>query len=305
MAKSSKGMRKSISYWSFPGGLDNRADIPAVFAEAKRLGFRTVELGISDTGQLKLDTSKSECQALAAAAKAAGVEIGSLATGLYWACSLTASKKETRDRAIEITKLMLEKARWLGTDALLVIPGAVSVFFLPDAEIVPYDEALARSRESLKQCVKFAEKQRVTMALENVWNKMLLSPVEMRDFVDAFRSKRVGVYFDTGNTMITGYPEHWIKILGRRIARVHLKDFKWRFEGDVNKIRGFRGFAAGQAWGTMAAFCDLGAGDVNWPAVMAAFRKSGYKGPLTAEMLPPGPGLIERTSAFMDKLMAM
>jgi hexulose-6-phosphate isomerase len=115
----------------------------------------------------------------------------------------------------------------------------------------------------------------------------------------------VGVYFDTGNAVLTGYPEQWIRILGRRIARVHLKDFKWRFEGDVNKVRGFGGFAAGQAWGTMAAFCDLGAGDVNWPAVMAAFRKSGYKGPLTAEMLPPAPGLLERTSAFMDKLLAM
>jgi len=300
-----KGMKKSISYWSFPGGLENRADIPAVFAQAKQLGFAAVELGISDTGQLKLETSRSECQALARAAKAAGVEIASLATGLYWAASLTASRKETRARAVEMTKVMLEKARWLGTDALLVIPGAVHVFFMPDSEIVPYDEALERSRESLRACVKFAEKQRVTMALENVWNKLLLSPVEMRDFVDRFRSRRVGVYFDTGNVVVTGYPEHWIRILGRRIARVHLKDFKWRFEGDVNKVRGFAGFAAGQAWGTMAAFCDLGAGDVNWPNVMAAFAKAGYRGPLTAEMLPPAPGMLERTSAFMDKLLAM
>jgi len=300
-----KGLRKSISYWSFPGGLENRADIPAVLAQAKALGFAAVELGISDTGQLTLGTSRSECQALARAAAAARIEIASLATGLYWATSLTASKKEVRDKAIETTKLMLERARWLGTDALLVIPGAVSVFFMPDGEIVAYDQALARSRESLKQCVKFAEKQRVTLALENVWNKLLLSPLELRDFVDGFRSRRVGVYFDTGNVVVTGYPEQWIRILGRRIARVHLKDFKWRFQGDVNQVRGFGGFAAGQAWGTMAAFCDLGAGDVNWPAVMAAFRKAGYRGPLTAEMLPPAAGMLERTSAFMDKLLAM
>ena len=183
------------------------------------------------------------------------------------------------------------------------LPGASRHHWGTDLDV--YDEALARSRESLKQCLKFAEKQRVTMALENVWNKLLLSPLELRDFVDGFRSRRVGVYFDTGNVVVTGYPEHWIRILGRRIARVHLKDFKWRFQGDVNQVRGFGGFAAGQAWGTMAAFCDLGAGDVNWPAVMAAFRKAGYRGPLTAEMLPPAPGMLERTSAFMDKLLAM
>lgn len=141
------------------------------------------------------------------------------------------------------------------------------------------------------------------MGIENVWNKILLSPLEMRDFVDDIGSRYLGVNFDVGNVVLTGFPEHWIRILGRRIKRIHLKDFKWEFVPDVKKLSSFKGFAKGQCWGTKAAFCDLGAGDVNWREVMKALKDIRYRGPVTAEMLPPEPGVLRRTSKAMDVIL--
>ncbi len=301
--RKTRGMSKGISYWSFPGGMENRADVISVLARARELGFASVELGISDTGVLTLDTSRSECQALARAGEAAGVGISSLATNLYWASSLSASKAAERARAVEITRIMLEKARWLSAGALVVVPGWVHAHLSRRGEVVPYDEALVRARESLKKCVKAAEKQRVTLALVNAWSGFLLSPLEFAGFVDKFRSRRVAACLDVGSAALGGHPEHWIKILGRRIAGVHLRDVKQRFEKNTARSRAFRGFTRGGGWGFMSAFCELGSGDVDWTAVSGALAKARYKGPLTAVACPPAPGLAERTSEFMDKLI--
>ena len=73
------------------------------------------------------------------------------------------------------------------------------------------------------------ERAKVLLNPENLWNKFLLSPLEMRSFVDLFHSPWVGAHFDTGNVMQYGYPEDWILTLGPRIKRVHIKDFKRSF----------------------------------------------------------------------------
>lgn len=298
-------MLKSISYWSFPGGLENTADYSAVFQKAKAAGYDAVEVAVGADGVLTLDSSEADCAEIVKAARKAKIKIASVATGVYWGCSLSASDPKVRSRAVKNTKKMLRIARWLGVDAVLVIPGMVNFFADPSSEIVSYDDVWKRVTSAIKQCLPTAKKLKVAMALENVWNKFLLSPLEMKLFVDQFRSPYVGVYFDTGNAVLNGYPEQWIRILGKRIKRIHLKDFKWEFKGDVNEVQGFKGFAAGQAWGTMAAFCDLGAGDVNWPQVMAALREVRYSGPLTAEMLPPDKTIVQRTSKAIDKILKL
>ena len=296
-------MKKGISYWSFPGGLENTAPYGPVFRKAAKLGFDSVECAYDAAGVLSPKTTEAECKAIRAEAKAAGVEISSVATGVYWTCSLTANRKSVRDKAVKHTKSMIRIARWLGADSVLVVPGAVNVFFDPASELISYDEVWKRSTQSLRACLSTAKKYRVRMCLENVWNKFLVSPMEMCRFIDQFKSPYVKCYFDTGNVIPYGYPEHWIKILGRRLGRVHFKDHKWRFLMDVTAVKGFKGFARGQEWGTMAAFCDLGAGDVDWPAVMKAFKAIGYDKYVTAEMVPPGPGLLSRTSRDMDKIL--
>lgn len=110
----------------------------------------------------------------------------------------------------------------------------------------------------------------MTIALENVWNKFLLGPIEFKMFVDQFSSPSLGCYFDVGNVVLTGYPQHWIEILGTRIAAVHIKNFQRNDCGG-----GLHGFGD-----------DLLQGDVDFSQVKAALTKIDYSGPITAEMLP-------------------
>ncbi|MBO3803788.1 MAG: sugar phosphate isomerase/epimerase [Candidatus Brockarchaeota archaeon] len=260
-------LRKAINYWSFPGGSEGAKDVRECLKEAKAFGFEGVELCLSEKGEVSLESDPKGLERLAKDAKAMGVEISSLASGLLWGSSLTSEKPSTRKRAKEIVRKQIEAASALGTDAILVIPGAVDVFFMPGGEVVQYDAVYERLREAIQDLLPFAEKHGVAIGLENVWNKFLLSPLEARDFVDSFKSKYVGIFFDTGNVMPFGYPEQWIRILGKRIKRVHVKDFR-------------RGV------GTVEGFVDLLEGDVNWPEVVKALGEAGYGSYLIAEMIP-------------------
>jgi len=150
----------------------------------------------------------------------------------------------------------------------LVVPGAVNVAFEPGSEIVEYDVAYERALSALKELAPVAEELKVSIGVENVWNKFLLSPMEMRDFIDAVGSPYVGSYFDVGNVLFCGYPEHWVKILGSRIKKVHFKDYRRNV-------------------GSLDGFVDLLAGDVDYKSVKAALDKIGYDNWVTAEMLPP------------------
>ncbi len=279
-------MKKSISYWSFEGGLEGKAVYSEVFKEAKEAGYDAVEPALSEDGELTPGTSKAECQEIRRAAESAGVELSSLATGLFWRASLTADDSLVRENALGIAHCLIEKASWLGVEAVLVVPGAVDVFFLPDAEIIPYDICYERSLEAMKKLATAAETHKVRIGVENVWNKFLLSPLEMRDFVDEIGSDYVGVYFDAGNVLLTGFPQHWIRILKERIVRVHIKDFK-------------------ASVGTAEGFCDLLEGDVPWQETMKALKEIGYNSYVTAEMVPPTQGVVQKTSRAMDKILAM
>ena len=258
---------KSISYWSFPGGLENTADYGEVFARAKKAGYDAVEAAVGETGVLTPASTEEQCREIAAAARRAGVKIASVATGIYWGCSLSATDPKVRGKAVEYTKKMLRIASWLGTDALLVVPGAVNVFFNPESELVSYDDVWKRAAASIRKCLPTARKVKVAMALENVWNKFHLSPIELRDYIDSFDSEFVRVYLDVGNMLLYGYPEHWIRILGSRIKKVHFKDFR-------------------TSVGNGGGFVGLLEGDVNWPEVMKAFGEIGYTGPASVELGP-------------------
>jgi hexulose-6-phosphate isomerase len=276
-------MKISASYWMFEGGLEGKRPIVEAMKEAKKLGFDAIELCIGRQGVLTDMTTKEECRAIVTEAKNIGIEISSVASGESWFISPTASDAKVRKQIIDFTKKALQVTKWLGTDAYLFVPGAVDVFFLPDVEVVPYDVCYKRAAEAVGKLVDTAEKVGVTIGIENVWNKFLLSPLEMRCFIDSFQSKRVGSYFDVGNVLLTGYPEQWIKILGKRIKRVHIKDFK-------------------KSVGTVAGFVDLLEGDVDFDAVKKALAAIGYKGYVTAEMIPYAPGRPEKTAKAMKKI---
>ncbi|MEA3485507.1 MAG: sugar phosphate isomerase/epimerase family protein [Candidatus Aerophobetes bacterium] len=283
-------MKKGINYWSFPGVLSGKPErgLKDCMKLANDAGFEGIELTLEEKGEINLNSSRQDITKIAGVAKEVGIELSSLATLLLWNYSLTSSEVRTREKAKDIVKKMLEFASYLEVDTVLVIPGAVDVFFNPRAEIVPYDVAYERSLEALKECARTAEKYKVNIGVENVWNKFLLSPLEMRDFIDKIGSEYVGAYFDVGNTLLTGYPEHWIRILNKRIKKVHIKDFRTSV-GNVN------------------GFVDLLEGDVNWKKVIRALEDVGYDGYLTAEILPPysqhPEALLDNTSKSMNFIL--
>jgi L-ribulose-5-phosphate 3-epimerase len=276
-------MKISASYWMFQGGLEAQLPVDDAMVQARQLGFDAIELCVASSGVLTHEATQDQCEAIRARATELGIEIASVASGESWGCSPTDDDPAVRATIIDFTRQALQVAQWLGVDAYLFVPGAVDVFFLENSPVVPYDVCYQRAREAIQQILPTAEQLEVTLGIENVWNKFLLSPLEMRDFIDSFDSQAVGSYFDVGNVLLTGYPEHWIDILGSRIKRVHVKDFK-------------------KSVGTVEGFVDMLEGDVDFQAVKQALARIGYDGYITAEMLPFEPGRPEKTASAMQKL---
>ncbi len=276
-------MKISASYWMFEGGLEATLPVEEAMTQAKTLGFDAIELCVASSGVLTHEATQAECAAIVAKASELGIEIASVASGESWGCSPTDDDPAVRKRIVEFTKKALQVAKWLGVDAYLFVPGAVDVFFLENSPVVPYDVCYERASEAVRKILPTAERLEVTLGIENVWNKFLLSPLEMRDFIDRFNSPAMGSYLDVGNILLTGYPEHWIRILDKRIVRVHVKDFK-------------------KSIGTADGFVDMLEGDVDFEAVKTALAEIGYDGYVTAEMLPYQPGRPEKTAAAMKKL---
>ncbi len=258
---------KSINYWSYPGGLEGTLPVGDFLRKAKAHGYEAVELCIGVAGALGLETSEDECEAILADASSVGIKIASVASGTYWGFALGDSDSANREKAVDALLKMIRITSWLKCKALLTILGAVDVFFLPNREPQRYDEVLTNASAGLKLVLPEAESRGVVLAIENVWNKFLLSPTELAAFIDSFSSPSLGAYLDVANILPYGYPEQWLRILGPRVAGVHFKDFR-------------------RAVGTAEGFVDLLEGDVNWPQVVDAIHAIGYSGPVVAELIP-------------------
>jgi len=277
-------MLKSISTWA----LKDNASRPAadMFAEAAQHGFAAIELAVGESGPVTPDTTEADCAKLRSEAEKAGVAISSLASGLGWSYPLSSTDQSVRSKGIEVLKSGLRIGGWLGVDCLLLVPGVVSGLGAKGPEHTPYDVAYDNMQSAVRECVPVAEKAKVHIGVENVWNKVLLTPLEMRGFIDECGSPWVACYLDVGNMIVTGYAEDWVRILGGRVGSVHFKDFK-------------------REVGTIEGFCDLLEGDVNYPEVMAAFREIGYDGPCVAEFFQLDAAELDKVSAAMDKIFAM
>jgi L-ribulose-5-phosphate 3-epimerase len=269
-------MRKGVNQWCFPESWS----LEKQFAEAARAGFDAVELNVAeaDAPGLTLKSTAADAQRLTALATQHGLAIPSIATGLHWSFPLTATDAT---RGIDIVRHMLELAEAAGARTILVVPGLVT----PD---VPYDVAYGRALQVLTRLGQEAAAHKVTIGVENVWNRFLLSPLEFRSFLDQIGSPWVKAYFDCGNVLVHGFPEQWIRILGERIAAIHVKDFKL----SVGSIQGFTGLLQG---------------DVDWPAVRQALADTGYDGYVTVEIPPTAhcqAGSLELTGRALDLLLA-
>ncbi len=275
-------MKKGINVWTMPQALT----IAEQIALAEAAGYQTIEFNVAERHEkaldLSLETTYDELRAIKQLLDNATVRLESLSTALHWQFPLTANEADVREKGQAIVRKMIDFAEVLGAETVLVVPGLVT------AE-VGYATCYLRSLEALNELSTYAESKKITIGIENVENLFLLSPLEARDFIDKIASPFVRFYFDVGNALPFGYPEQWIEILGKRITKIHVKDFRREI-------------------GNLQGFCQLLAGDVNWEKVILALREIGYDGPLTCELSPyryQAEQLTHDTSKALDILLTI
>ena len=285
-------MYKALNYWVFGGFTGEKTAFEFVdFAVENKLNG--VELTVCDC--LKPEITEAECRKIADYAKSKNIGIRTLATGFFWGCSLSADDETERRQAIDFGKKYIRIANWLGAETILVVPGATRVAWEPDRPVVSYKNAWANATASLKELLPLAEKLNVNLALENVWNRFLLSPMEWKFFLDQFNSEKIGIYFDIANCCIYGRPQDYVEILGSYVKAVHVKNFE-----ETDCAGGLHGFGD-----------DICKGEVDFDALKKALAAINYTGPLTAEMIPfsrlpdlvlPDQALAELTAAKLNSL---
>jgi len=280
-------MYRALNYWVFGGFGPNKT--PYEFIDfAKAQGLDGVELTLDDC--IPVTISEDECRKIAAYAKEKGVGLRTMATGHYGAESLGADDEAERVRAVDFTKKYLQIAAWLGVKTILVVPGSTSVAWDPSRPAVLYGRCWEQSTKSIRELLPLAEKLGVTIALENVWMRFLLSPMEWKLFLDQFASDSVGMYLDLGNCQIYLPAKDYIELLGKRIKAVHVKNWK----GD-------------DCGGGLHGFGDsLNAGDVDFKAAFDALERAGVETTFTVEMIPFSrlPDLVLPDQALAEKVVA-
>lgn len=254
-------MKIGASFYTF----DEKVSYKEAILESKKAGYDGVEFVLSATGELNMSSTEKDIAALADIVKGEGMEVCSVGSWNIWQNNLVSDDSAEAARAKDILKKQIDIAQITGADTVLTIPGWVGTDFAPG--IVSYDKAYDRAIAAISELSSYAKAAKVYMGVENVWNRFLLSPLEMRNFIDTINSEYVGAYFDVGNIIYIGYPEQWISILNKRIKKLHFCDC--------------RGNQCG-----LGMFVDLFEGDVNFPAVMNAIKEIGYDDWLTVEFLP-------------------
>jgi hexulose-6-phosphate isomerase len=275
-------VKKGICWGCVPGDAN---DLEGKLRAAKEAGFDGVELAIADpgAGPFTLETSEREAGGIRETAARVGVDLPSvMGSAAFRTTPVLHPDPAVRSECVARLGRTLERAKWIGATAVLLHPGQLK----PETR---YDDAWEWTRDALKAVIPHAERYGVSLAIENVWNKFILSPTEMRQMIDEVGHPLIGTYFDVGNCILYGYPEQWVAILGSRIKKVHVKDFK-------------RSIATGKG------FCQVLDGDADYGAVMGALRRAGYDDYLTSEVsvgnMPEGQG-IKDTAERIDRIMAM
>jgi L-ribulose-5-phosphate 3-epimerase len=217
-------MKKSINLWAFP--YPQRMNLRECMQLAKDAGFDGIELNYDLENDLSPQASAQDLLAIRRMADQIGIAISGVCSFLFWPYPLSSNDPVKRNRGIELAGLIGRAAQQMGVENVLVVPGAVHIPWRDDHEPVPNDVCDQRAREAIGSLLRDAEKAKIYLNIENIFfNGYLMTPMEMNDFVDSFDSPHVRVHFDTGNIAMFQHAEHWVRILGKRIKNVHLKEF--------------------------------------------------------------------------------
>jgi len=258
-------LKKAVIYGMLPDTLP-MADR---FKLARDVGFEGVE--IAPVGQ-------AEAEAMRAAAQAAGIPIHSVIYG-GWGAPMSSADDATIAKGHAEIEAALRCAHWAGADGILLVPAVVNAN-------TRYVDAYRRSQANIRKMEPLAAELQVDINIEEVWNNFLLSPIEFAQYVDGFKSPRVHAYFDVGNVVRFGWPQDWIRTLGKRIHKVHLKDFK-----------------GGPGLGTGGQWVNLGEGSIDWPEVKKALQEVGYTGYVTTELGGGDEAYLRDLVARIDRLL--
>jgi len=235
---------------------------------ARDVGFEVIQAPTTPDEHLAEEIKK--------AADSANMRIDSVMNVDHWKYPLSSSEPGVVEKSLAGMRTSLHNAKAWGSDVVLLVPAVVN----PQTS---YRDAWTRSQKEIRKLLPLADELKIVIAIEEVWNKFLLSPLEMAAYIGEFRSPWIQAWFDVGNVVLYGYPQDWIRTLGKSIVKVHLKDFKRKQDG--------------YEW------VNLGDGDVDWEAVRGAFRDIGYAGSATVELKGGDEAYLRDVSRRVDRLL--
>jgi len=248
--------------------LGNKGSYAERFKMAKDAGFEEIECATVE--------SQSEAEEIKKAAEQTKLRIHSVMNQAHWKFPLSSSDPSVVQTSLKGLETSIRNANFWGAETVLLVPAVVN----PETS---YQEAWTRSQQQIRKVLPLAEKMKVIIAIEEVWNKFLLSPLEMARYIDEFKSPWVKSYLDVGNMVFYGYPQDWLRTLNKRVVKLHIKDFRFR--------------------NRMAEFVPLREGDIDWKAVYKALADIGYKGTATLELSSGDLDYLKETNRRFDLIL--
>lgn len=262
-------IRKAVKF----GMVEEDLSVEGKFRLLQSLGFDGVELSSPN------DLDRDE---VLAAKEVVGLPIHGVVDSVHWQKTLSDPDPAVRAEGLGGLRTALDDARAYGASTVLLVPAVVN-------KGVSYEDAYRRSQQEIRKVLPMAEDYGVRIAIENVWNMFLLSPMECARYLDEFESDWIGWYFDVGNVVNYGWPEHWIRTLGHRILKLDIKEYSRAKRDQEGPYAGFR--------------VGLGEGDCDWPAVVGALDEIGYEGWATAEVPGGDAARLADIAERMDRIL--
>jgi hexulose-6-phosphate isomerase len=258
-------IKKAVEFSMLP------RQIPALdrFQIARDAGFEAVECPTTP--------EPAAAEEILAASRKTALPIHSVMNSEHWRSPLSSADPAVVEKSMEGMRTSLRNAKLWGANTVLLVPAVVN----PETT---YAQAWERSQRQIRKLIPVAEEAKVIIGIENVWNKFLLSPLEFARYVDDFGSPWIRAYFDIGNVVISGYPQDWIRTLGKRIVKLHFKDFSFKKR--------------------LAEFTPLLEGEIDWRAVHAAIADIGYQGTATVELSGGDAAYLKEVNTRFEKILA-
>ena len=257
-------IRKAVEFSMLP------KELPVLdrFQIAREAGFEEIECPTTPEA--------AQAEEILAASRKSGLRIHSVMNAEHWRSPLSSADPAVVEKSLDGMRTSLHNARLWGADTVLLVPAVVN----PETS---YSQAWQRSQAQIRKLIPLASELKVIIGIEEVWNKFLLSPLEFARYVDEFASPWIRAYFDIGNVAINAYPQDWIRTLGKRIVKVHVKDFSFKKR--------------------TAEFSPLLEGEIDWLAVHRALADIGYQGSATVELPAGDAAYLKEVSRRFDRIL--